>query len=92
MPLTQTVYALGSAGLVSVACGAVAYARSATTPFKLAYAAAWPLLGSAVILGLQPSKSEVTRSLTPEEQQRLSSVHAANVASFAALKASSQEK
>lgn len=79
---------LGGAGLLAALGAVSAYRSRATLPFKLAYAAAWPLLGSAAILALQPSAPELERSLSPEQTARLAEVRKQNAGTLAALQQS----
>ena len=92
MPVTPESSLVAAAGLLSLLGGVLAFRAKATVPFKLAYAATWPLLGSAAILLLQPSTSDFTASLSPAERARLAQVHENNRLSLLALKAESDRK
>jgi hypothetical protein len=80
---------LVGAGLLTAVGAVAAYRRKATLPFKLAYAATWPLLGSAVILGLQPRAEEAQRALgaSSDDAARLAHVREMNAGAMAALQA-----
>lgn len=82
--------ALGGAGLLATLGAVAAYRSKATLPFKLAYAAAWPLLGSAAILTLQPSAPELERRLSPQQAARLAEVRRQNAGALAALQQQSK--
>ncbi len=87
MPVTAAHAALGGAGLLTSLVGVVAYRRKATLPFKVAYALAWPLLGSAAILLLQPAAPEAERTLGAADAARLAQVRALNAGTMAAIQA-----
>jgi hypothetical protein len=87
MPVTAAHAALGGAGLLTSLVGVVAYRRKATLPFKVAYALAWPLLGSAAILLLQPAAPEAERTLGAADAARLAQVRALNAGTRAAIQA-----
>jgi len=78
MPLTQESLVVSALGCCAVLVGAVAFQKQRTLPFKLAYAAAWPLLGTASILLLSKSSEEMERSLTPSDTARLAEIREAN--------------
>ena len=78
MPVTREHTLIASAGCLAALGGVVAFRAKATLPFKLAYAAAWPLLGSAAVLLLQPAPEALERSLSPEDAARLAEVRRLN--------------
>jgi hypothetical protein len=77
--------------LAAVGC-AVAFRAQATLPFKLAYAAAWPLLGSAAIAALQPGDREVATALQGQglDAATLERVRAGNANALASLQEASK--
>jgi hypothetical protein len=86
MPVTREHTLLASAGCLAALGGVVAFRAKATLPFKLAYAAAWPLLGSAAVLLLQPAPEALERGLSPEDAARLAEVRRLNRSVGQALK------
>jgi hypothetical protein len=81
---------LGGAGLLAALGATAAYRSRATLPFKLAYAVAWPLLGTATILALQPTAPEMERRLSPEQAARVAEVRRNNAGTLAALQEQSK--
>ena len=79
MPVTREHTLLASAGCLAALGGVVAFRAKATLPFKLAYAAAWPLL-------LQPAPEALERGLSPEDAARLAEVRRLNRSVGQALK------
>jgi hypothetical protein len=92
MPVTTENSLIAAAGVLTLLGGVVAFRAKATLPFKLAYAATWPLLGSAAILLLQPSTSDFAATLTPAERARLAQVRENNRLSMVALKRENDRK
>ncbi|DBB12578.1 hypothetical protein WJX82_006502 [Trebouxia sp. C0006] len=73
MPLTVQDGALVGAGMLFAGGATIFYRRKQTLPFKLAYFAAWPTLGTAVMLACIPRNDRLVadmkrRGLVSEEQ------------------------
>ena len=86
MPVTPTNELIAGAGVLTALGGVLAWRRRARTPFGFAYFFTWPLLGSGVILLLQPTPEAVTKALSPDEQARLEEIPSLNRSSLSALK------
>ena len=70
MPLTIREAALLGFGSLSIAGAVLAWRAKATTPFKLAYAAAWCTAGPGIILAVTPSDERLLKRLESAGRDR----------------------
>jgi hypothetical protein len=87
MPVTDANALLAGTGVFTALGGVWAWRRRARTPFGLAYFFTWPLLGSGIILLLQPTPDAFAKTLSPSETARLEEIKLANRERMTALRA-----
>lgn len=63
MPLTVKEGALIGAGMWAATAATIFYRQKKTLPFKIAYFASWPLLGTAVLLAATPGRDSMEQKL-----------------------------